>query len=197
LSTTRQLSNSVESNIPRWLWRLSWTLLAGALLFTVVGAIVLSLGIADPPYAGPKQLSIPKTDLISKPTNFLNISSLPFTIETKAVFPASAVWSFSLKSGDKTALHFELYDDKTFTIRAPAEVLRASFPHLRGAGEQTCVRIDVAANGETILRFNNEIAWRGTIDTSQNMIFQSGFSLSGNPVVNPGWDQLTLYTSSD
>lgn len=192
LSTTRQISDPTDPNIPRWLWRLSWTLLAGVLLFTVVGAVVLSLGVANPPYAGVKRYSIPKNELISHSTHTLTIPNNSFTIEASALFPASAVWTFMLKSADKTALQFELYDDGTYTIRAPVEVLRAGFPHLRGAGERMQVRIDVASTGETILRFNNEIAWRGVIAAS-NTTFQSSFSLSGNAFINPDWEELALY----
>jgi hypothetical protein len=138
-------------------------LLAGALLFTISGAILLSLGGADPPRAGTQRDSIPRSTLIEQPEHTLTLPALPFTVETSAIFPTGAVWLFDLNASDQRIFRLEVYGDGTYTLRAPVEALRVGFPHLRGAGERMRIRVDMAANGETILRLNSEVAWRGVL----------------------------------
>lgn len=195
LSTTNRLSNTQfsGSEIPRWLWRLSWMLLAGALCFGAGGALILSSGAADPPYAGTQHQFIPISDLTTQVVPTLILPVPPYTIEASAIFPASAVWSFTLKSANNTPFKFELYDDGTYTIRAPIEVLRAGFIHLRGAGERMRIRIDVAADGAVVLRFNNEIAWRGSIQLSPDLQAESRFTLKDQLFRNPAWERFGVY----
>jgi hypothetical protein len=168
-------------------------MLAGALTFTIGGALILRLGVADPPYAGNRSTFLPLIELQNKAEAVLKLPAPPFTVEASAIFPAHAVWQFVLADSKQTALQFELYDDGTYTIRRPVEVLRAGFPHLRGAGERMRVRIDVTTTGETVLRFNNEIAWRGTLELGQVWECQARFNVPPQRPINPAWEFLRVY----
>jgi hypothetical protein len=43
------------------------------------------------------------------------------------------------------------------------------------------------------LRFNNEVAWRGKLELSQNLQCQSVFTLNGKPSLNPAWERFEVY----
>jgi len=200
-----------RSRSPRWLWRFAWLSLAAVLVTSTGGALLLGLGAADPARAGPLQWQITNQPVWNLPPgveqnqvsggtpNYV-MPPPPFTLEVTARLSATsdlaAQWAVALQPYPPMATRAPevITVDGGGNYRATASDQRISFPHLRSVGQTNLLRVDVDTNGEETIRFNDEVAWRGTyrpgLSTVQlKLLGLGGWQLDSRLM----WERIALY----
>jgi hypothetical protein len=168
-----------RSSAPWWLWRVAWLSLATVLAISIGGALLLGLGAADPPRAGSLQWQltnqsvwnltpgVEQSQVTGDSGNFV-VPAPPFTLEVTARLSTTsdlgAQWVVVLQPLPPTATAAPevITVDGGGNYRETSSDQRITFPHLRSVGQTNLLRVDVDANGVETIRFNDEIAWRGS-----------------------------------
>jgi hypothetical protein len=202
-----------RSRAPRWLWRFAWLSLATVLAISIGGALLLGLGAADPPRAGPLQWQITnqsvwklapgveQNQVTGAMANFV-VPEPPFTLEVTARLSTTsdlgAQWAVVLQPFPPTATTAPevITVDGGGNYRETGSDQRISFPHLRSVGQTNMLRVDVDANGGEIIRFNDEIAWRGSYPPGMSaarlrLLGFGGWQLDSRLI----WERIALYAA--
>ncbi len=176
-------------------------MLAAALFLSIGGAVVLGLGLADPPRAGPLlwQNSTPQTWSVqanqAQRGSAFNLPELPFTIEVTARLSADSDpwsnWGVNFNSGVGSAI----YGNGLYSQGGVPSQTFVEFPHLRPVGEFNRLALTVNADQSAILRLNDEIAWRGQFPLGEHKPFNVTLSvlagLGGFAKVT--WERIVIY----
>lgn len=153
-------------------------LLRVALLGLVIGigvlALILSAGAANPPRMGILRqtleplppLSLPlKGEYVSDQGLFLPASA--YTVEISAVLSSEtdplASWGLVFFDSDGHELWRLLITGDAYYRLPPFQPDSTSFFHLRPPGQENLIRLDFSLQGESVLRLDQEIAWKGTL----------------------------------
>jgi hypothetical protein len=164
----------VPGTVPRWLWRSVWIALGSVIGIGGVGVALLAGGLADPPRAGPliwakgplTTLAVPSDySITAEPT--LSLPSTPYTLEVAAMFSTdsdqAARWEI-VWDNDPAPGGFRIaLDGYGFFAVPPSRPDSTPFLHIRPPGQPNRVALSVSADGQGILRINDEIAWRGPV----------------------------------
>lgn len=153
-------------------------LLRFALLGLVIGmgvlALILSAGAANPPRLGILRqtleplpdLSLPlKGETLSNQGLFLPNSA--FTVEISGALSSEtnplAGWGLVFFDSGGQELWRVLITGDAYYRLLPFQPDSISFFHLRPPGQENLIRLDFSPQGESILRLDQEIAWKGTL----------------------------------
>lgn len=153
----------MSHQIPMSWWRAAQVALWIIIGIGIMGAVALAAGAANPPKAGSRVVQIPAG------TTEIALPDPPYTLELAGTLPADsdplAAWGATL-TGSSTILRVQVNGFGFFSV-TPGQPDFTPFIHLRPAGKLNTIRLDVEPTWETILRLNDEIAWRGKIAAVQ------------------------------
>lgn len=153
-------------------------LLRFALLGLVIGigvlALILSAGAADPPRVGILRQTLEPVSAFSLPLKGEYLSDqgifLPasaYTVEIGAVLSSEAdplvSWGLVFFDSDGRELWRLLITGDAYYRLPPFQPDSTSFFHLRPPGQENLIRLDFWPHGESVLRLDQEIAWKGTL----------------------------------
>ncbi|GEM_PF-3482714 len=149
-----------SAQVPLWLWRALLLALTGLILGGLSGVVLLALGAADPPRAGPLQWQqeAESGECLDAAALVLPPLRSPVTVELTAVrmeLAASlAVWGVWLGTPEAAGLRWEVLPPGYY--RHAGQTI--PFYHI-GAGENT-LRLDISG-GHYVLWLNHERATEG------------------------------------
>jgi len=183
-----EVNSLAESDaIPRWLWRGAWVALGSVIVIGVVGVVLLSAGLADPPRAGPlvssleSQESQTVLELLPDPADHyitsrpIALPHRPYTLEVTAQFSGdsdlAAVWEI-VWDNPTAPFKITLNSQGYFSVVPP---LPDSMPffHIRPVGQPNRIALNVEPDGQGTLRINDEIAWRGAVPVADSAHIQA------------------------
>jgi hypothetical protein len=164
--------------VPLWLWRGAWIALGSVIGIGVMGVALLSGGLADPPRAGPLIWSSGPLKALAVPSDYsitagpiLSLPATPYTLEITAAFSAdsdhAARWEI-VWDNDTAPGNFKIVlDGYGFFAVPPSQPDSTPFIHIRAPGQPNRVALFVSADGQGLLRINDEIAWRGSVPKAE------------------------------
>lgn len=177
--------SSPDHNVSARQWRVA-VLLTLAIVFGGAGlAILLALGLADPPRAGSLRwqaselsgwLSQTAGDLILY-TAPLSITQMPVTLEISAENQGSSTSAWGIWLQGEGRRWFTLVSNEGYlSVSGTARPAWAEFLHIR-RGELNTLYLHVEADGTATLRINAEIAWSGRLTLSDEGVWGIAASL--------------------
>jgi hypothetical protein len=186
------------SNTPPILWRFALVMMFLVILSGIGLVAWLSIGIANPPRAGSLSWQAESAEgwqswqksgdfeLFSAP---LAISSPPFTLELTADNSGAndSAWGVALQNSEyiwKIVVNREGY----LSINTDERPHWAEFMHIRRSGDNK-LYLDTREDGTATIRINDEIAWAGTLQLSENITW--GVAQYRNPTLL--WKAIDLY----
>lgn len=155
--------------------------------------VALLAGLADPPKAGHSSLSLTWSASPRNARLIVPHAAAPYTVEVSFTLPMERptveAWRLEALDADAgTYLAIQVYDDGTYSFTIPGDrrsLLRVEFIHLRRRGQPNQMRLDVDRAQRLTLRFNDEIAWSGTLPTLDQS-GQFGVAYVGDPGASEG-----------
>lgn len=170
-------NHQYSSEMPGWIWRLAW---AAFLAVVGMGAVlvgVLSTGVADPSRAGGTvrkigplpELSVPAGTAIST-VAILDLPAFPYTLEVTAKLapnnPPSDLFPTWEIAFEGSPLVIRLYRERYFAV-LPSLPDATAFIHIRPTGDSNKLYLNVNADGQGVLRLNDEVAWQGGVPAAR------------------------------
>jgi hypothetical protein len=159
-----------RDDVPVWLWRGARTAFIALLTFGAAMIILLYVGLADPPRAGPLVRRIGPLANAPVPANYttelhspIALSNRPYTLEIEATV-TGATWGITFD--DVTHFGIDVDGRGFFSVR-PFQPDSTPFIHIRP--ESNKIALNVETSGQATLRINDEIAWRGKVPVAASV----------------------------
>jgi hypothetical protein len=156
---------SQYDDVPLWLWRAARIGLLAIIGLGAVTAILLSLGIANPPRSGTLVQEFGSLSSMAVPANYtteigssIALPGRAYTLEIAAQTSSDVTWGITFKGASPFKVNI---DSRGFFSVPPFVPDSTPFIHIHT--ESNKVALDVDATGQATLRINDEIAWRGAI----------------------------------
>ncbi len=180
-------------------WRVTRLAFAGLIGIGGVVVLILAVGAADPPRAGPLLLQLgPLAPTDSQPgqsqvIQAFDLPAAPYTLEVTVELAANS---------DPATVCSLVFPPSDFGITLDGQGFYSVYPtlpdsmpfiHIRPVGSTNKLALNVEQNGQGTLRINDEIAWQGPVSTlSRAELRVTGGRTRTSRVLIP---QISLYST--